>query len=1166
MIANHLNQLDDECGFSEAVTAYLKAIDAGQSPDPQEWLERYPEVATELADFFAGHEQLDRLSAPLRTLVPVVELTPFSRSGRGKADDSGFIHADSAGSGQATKGCVFGDYQLLDVIAQGGMGIIYKARQLRPNRIVALKLILSGQLARRSDVERFQGESEAAASLDHPHIVPIYEVGQHQGQYYFSMKLVEGQSLAQRLRDREERAGEASAVQREASEAPAKPQTPHRASSKAEVRGLVKILTTVARAVHYAHQRGILHRDLKPGNILLDGADQPYVTDFGLAKQFAEDQTGTLSGTILGTASYMAPEQAAGSKVLTTAADIYGLGAILYEMLTGRPPFRAATPLETIIQVRNGEPASPRAVHPQVDRDLETICLKCLDKDPRRRYGSAEAIAEELDRWLAGEPIQARPVGRVERLWRWCRRNPAPTAASGLAVVAFTAVVALAVGSVFAVQLGEEQERTQAALQQAESQQEQTKAALQLAEAQQGIAEQKGDEADRQRQRAEDQEKLARHYLYGAHILLAQRAWDSNHVDLTLDYLERHIPQRAEDDVRGFEWHYLWRRAHADLLTLKTGTSQKPFAFTADGKQLLTPMPDGQVQVWDAATGKEVATRKEAQPQEGTAVQAFSSDGQRVASGTKNGSIKVWDVATGQEVITLKGHDNEIRLLAFSPDGKRLASAAVDKRTFLGVAEMKTRKVWDLATGREIVTINHDLKPGYQWSLLFSPDGTRLASGSLNALKIWDATTGQEVRSIDGLFGPITVDIAFSPDGKRLAAGSQNGTAMVWDATTGQELFTLKGHISPVWSVSFSPDGKRLATGSKDATAKVWEMATGKEIGAFKGHRGDVWNVAYSPDGMRLASGSTDKTVKIWDATALAEGRTIKTDTGFVYAVEFSPDGKRLAAAGSDSDSVWDVATGQQTLTLKSSSGFGENVAFSPDGKQMVTDSQDGTIRIWDAASGQEIRSFKEKSGIGNLAFSPDGKVLVFGSRPDGIKLIDAATGKELLTSKDGVNMAGGIKFSPDGKRLAASKNDVNVLDATDGKVLLTLRGHTAYCIGVAFSPDGKWLASGSWDNTAKLWDASTGQEVLTLKGHTGYVTFVTFSPDSKRLATMSPAPQDQTIKLWDTSTGQELLTLQGATNKPVFSPDGKLLASGGRDGSIRIWDATPLPEESPAK
>jgi hypothetical protein len=298
---------------------------------------------------------------------------------------------------------------------------------------VALKMILAGQLASETDVHRFRTEAEAAANLDHPHIVPIYEVGAHEGQHYFSMKLIEGGSLS-----------------------------PHLPRFYKDPKGAAQLMAVVARALHHAHQRGILHRDLKPGNILMDDQGQPHVTDFGLAKRVDGDQRLTQSGAIVGTPSYMPPEQARSEKVLTTAVDVYSLGAVLYESLTGQPPFRAPTPLDTVLQVLEREPERLRRLNPHVDRDLETTCLKCLEKDPQRRYGSAEALAEDLDRWLAHEPIRARPIGSAGRLLRWCRRNPVISA-----VTATAAVVVLALSGFYYGSLVDKNRKIQAALENA---------------------------------------------------------------------------------------------------------------------------------------------------------------------------------------------------------------------------------------------------------------------------------------------------------------------------------------------------------------------------------------------------------------------------------------------------------------------------------------------------------------------------------------------------------------------------------------------------------------------------------------------------------------------------------------------------------------------------
>jgi hypothetical protein len=375
-----------ESRIDAAIAEYLQAAEAGAPPQRDAWLAKYPDLKAELEQFLADQSAFQRIAEPLdpdKTVAPMIEA----------AVDSKIVR-------------YFGDYELIEEIARGGMGVVWKARQLSLNRLVAVKMILAGQLASDAEVQRFHAEAEAAANLDHPNILPIYEVGAHEGQHYFSMKLVEGGSLAgNRIQDSGARSQKAGGG----------------------IRQDVEILVKVCRAVHFAHQRGILHRDLKPANILLDREQTPYVTDFGLAKRIESDSALTQSGAIVGTPSYMAPEQARSEKQLSTAVDVYSLGAILYELLTGQPPFKAATQLDTILQVIEREPTDPRQLIPKADRDLSVIAMKCLEKDPAKRYGSAEALAEELERWLRGEPIEARPAGIVEQLLKRVKRHPTQT-------------------------------------------------------------------------------------------------------------------------------------------------------------------------------------------------------------------------------------------------------------------------------------------------------------------------------------------------------------------------------------------------------------------------------------------------------------------------------------------------------------------------------------------------------------------------------------------------------------------------------------------------------------------------------------------------------------------------------------------------------------------
>jgi serine/threonine protein kinase/outer membrane protein assembly factor BamB len=443
----------EPCGreqrLQEVLIACVEALERGQVIDRQEWLARYPEFAAELADFFADRDRVDRLVGPFRAPPPA---------------DASTLAPQEPPPDPATGTTVryFGDYELLAEIARGGMGVVYRARQVSLRRVVALKMILAGQLASSTDVRRFQSEAEAAANLDHPNIVPIYEVGEHEGQHYFSMKLVEGGSLAEWIGSIADCGLRIADLQKD-----------HQAA-------VAQLMTCVARAVHFAHQRGILHRDLKPANILLqwaDGSSQsairnpqsaieairtphsaveairnlqsaiPMVTDFGLAKRVASPgrepgEALTQSGAIVGTPAYMAPEQAAGQKGLTTAVDIYSLGAILYELLTGRRPFHADIPFDLVQHVLESEPERPRALNPRLDRDLDTICLKCLEKDPQRRYASAEALAQDLEHWLADEPIQARRTGPVERAVRWVRRRRRGLTVTGVTAAACVLLMA----------------------------------------------------------------------------------------------------------------------------------------------------------------------------------------------------------------------------------------------------------------------------------------------------------------------------------------------------------------------------------------------------------------------------------------------------------------------------------------------------------------------------------------------------------------------------------------------------------------------------------------------------------------------------------------------------------------------------------------------------
>jgi WD40 repeat protein/tetratricopeptide (TPR) repeat protein len=1050
-------------------------------------------------------------------------------------------------------------YEILGVLGRGGMGVVYQARQTKLNRLVALKMILAGGHAGDDERRRFLTEAEAVARLQHPNIVQIHEVGEADGQPFFTLEFVAGGSLAAKLSG-----------------------TPLPSKEAA------RVVQHLARGIHYAHGKGIVHRDLKPANVLLAEDGTPKVTDFGLAKRVEVGSGLTATGAILGTPSYMAPEQAGGhGKRVGPSADVYALGAILYECLTGRPPFKAATALDTLLQVVSEEPAAVRQLQPGVPADLETVCHRCLQKEPAKRYASAEELAEDLRRFQAGEPILARPVGSAERAWRWCRRNP--VVAGLLTAVAAALLLGVGVASYFAVRARAEAGRARVNEQRA------------VTEAQK--ARESEQQAQRQLARAEG-------LVYAGQIDRAQQYWREGHAAAAQDLLER-----CRWDYRGWEHRYLYTLFDASHLTLKSNSGCESVCFSPDGRRLASAgrggvkvwdaqtgqelltlntasgrvcfSPDGRhlasagesgVKVWDARTGQEVRTF--VAPLKGYAFHlpsvCFSPDGRCLATaseeGFQRGEVKMWDAQTGQEQRTL--HTGWVSSVCFSPDGRSLATALGDSST-IRPGEVQ---VWDAQTGREVRTLQ-----GYTAavvSVCFSPDGRRLASASRGAqgevngeVKVWDAQTGQELLSLNGSG---VESVCFSPDGRRLAA-SHGQVVKVRDAQTGQELLSLKGHTWTVSSVCFSPDGRRLASAAMGYDAqyrplsgevKVWDAHTGQDVRTLQGHLGPVPGVCFSPDGRRLASASHDKTVKVWDVKSGQEVRTLKGHTSQVLSACFSPDGRRLATASDDQTvKVWDAQTGQELLTLRGHTGLVTSVRFSPDGRRLTSASVDGTVKVWDAKSGQEVRTLKgHTSQVLSACFSPDGRYLASASGqmmdrvegvPGEVKVWDALTGLEVRTLQGHTSGILNVCFSPDGRRLATASHDqtVKVWDVETWQVVFTLRGHLSSVTSVCFSPDGRRLASASWDRTVKVWDTKLGQEVLTLQGHMNALSGVCFGPDGRYLASAGSGM----VEVWDAQAEQEVLPLKGYTGRVesvCFSADGMRAVAAGARGQLYSWDA----------
>jgi len=991
---------------------------------------------------------------------------------------------------------VIGGYRTVRVIGVGGMATVYEAMQEQPRRRVALK-VMRRALPGSSAVRRFEFETEVLAKLQHPGIAQIYEAGAADEEHglaapFFAMEYI----------------ADAETI-----------------TAYAETRGLpaherLAMLAEVCDAVHHGHQHGVIHRDLKPGNILVDSAGRPRVIDFGVARStdpghaWITQQTSV--GQIVGTLNYMSPEQCRADADVDTRADVYSLGVVLYQLTAGRLPHDlSSAPLPAALRIITEEsPPRPSAFNPACHRDVDAIVMKAMDKDPARRYPSAAALGSDIRRYLRHQTIEARPPTVLRQCRLFARRNRALVSVALAAVLLITA--AALVSALSAVRATRESARREAA-----------------------------------EKRALAQRDAALWQKYIADIAAGFGALQSGETQLVKTRLGA-----APEKHRGWEWRLLDALADGSLRTLHTHQDMiYSFAVSPDGARVATGSRDGALRVWDRVTGEEhlrLDGFEEAAPH----ALAFTHDGGRLVRGNFDGSVEIVDLSTGEARLLLGADSHRILAVACSPEGLIAAASSA------GHAHL-----W-CDDGAEISRAFDD-QPGGVHGVAFSPDGCTLATWNRRGLvRLRDASgepTGDEFT-----FGSGIQQLTFSADGRLIAGAGAGGRIVLWDASGLAEPRTLQTpwSVSTIVALAFSPSGQTIAVGQVDRAITLLSLDTGEQRTRLRGHEEAVSGLWISPEGTRLLSASWDRTVREWDVAPDAPPdfvATLRGHTDQVLDVDFSPDGSLLASASSDRTvRLWDPVLVEAVGMLPRHAGTVYSVAFSPDGRLLATGDSRGAVRLWEAATGARAGGHDGHPGaVWTVEFGPDGRMLASGGDFASIRVWEIGTDAPVRAFEGHEARAISLAFSPDGARLASASRDgtVKVWDVATGSELRTLGPHRSDVFAVLYSADGSRLYSGSRDQTVRFWNTGTPSSEGVLDGHGQFITGLSLNPDGSRLAAGSWFGE---IILWDTATLDAVASFKGheeAIRAIEFDPSSRWLASAGHDQTIRLWDTWPREE-----